>query len=60
MNIGDRVEIPCYCDLWMRGAMYGVIVKIKDTVATVKMDHPQVKRAVRVVLKDCKSLERGK
>ena len=55
-KVGDRVEIPCYCDLWMRGAQYGVIRKISRDGVTVKMDHPQVKKCVRVIVTDCKKI----
>ena len=66
--VGALVEIPAYCDLWMRGARFGVVHSVragrgnyldpKDlrgaTVARVKMDHPQVKKLARVVLDDCR------
>ena len=47
---GERVEISPACDLWMRGAKYGVIRNIKQGVATIKMDHPSVKRLVKLPL----------
>jgi hypothetical protein len=29
MKIGDRVEIPVWSDLWMRGDRYGEVIAIK-------------------------------
>ncbi len=45
---GDRVEIPCYYDLWMQGARYGTIKSIKGDEAKIRMDNKQVKRLVVV------------
>lgn len=44
--LGIRVEISPSHDLWMQGARFGTIRKIDTArgLATVKMDHPQVKR----------------
>lgn len=52
--IGTRVEIPVHYDMWMRGARFGTVTGFrygKDGVSDsllVKMDHPQVKRRLRV------------
>lgn len=52
--VGKRVEIPVHHDMWMRGARTGVITSVgkgKPGVSAfvrVKMDHPQVRRRVRV------------
>lgn len=48
--LGKRVEIPVHYDMWMRGARFGKVSSIgKDgEFVRVQMDHPQVKRRVRV------------
>jgi hypothetical protein len=44
-----RIEIPVHYDLWMRGARFGDVRDYKkDGTWMVKMDHPQVKRLVRI------------
>jgi hypothetical protein len=46
---GDHVELHPGLDLWMRGARYGTIKKISvDGIATVKMDHPGIKKLQRI------------
>jgi hypothetical protein len=52
--VGRRVEIPVHFDLWMRGARFGVVTSFgRDAkYVLVKMDHPQVKRQVRVARVD--------
>ena len=61
--VGKRVEIAPHYDLWMRGARHGVIHSVSVPRATLaaqpdlvrlKMDHPQVKRLIRVYLDDVK------
>lgn len=66
--VGARVEIPAYCDLWMRGARFGVVERAAlgsksglaagdarfADVFVVRMDNPQVKRPVRVIADDCR------
>ena len=56
----NRIEIPTHYDLWMRGARFGEVVsRRKDGSWMVSMDHPQVRRHVRVPLADqefCKIL----
>ena len=52
--VGKRVEIPVHYDVWMRGARFGTVTgwsKGKpgySAYVRVTMDHPQVRRAVRV------------
>lgn len=48
--IGKRVEIPVHYDLWMRGARTGVVTSVtKDaTYIRVRMDHPGIKRLVKI------------
>ena len=43
-----RVELSPSHDLWMRGAKYGEVRKVEGDVLVVKMDHPQVRKLVRV------------
>jgi hypothetical protein len=44
-----RIEIPVHYDLWMQGATTGKITStLKDGSWMVKMDHPQVKRRLRI------------
>lgn len=51
--IGKRVEIPAYYDLWMCGARCGIVTSVtSDKTMLVKMDHPQVKRRVRIRFPD--------
>lgn len=48
-TIGDRVELHPGCDLWMRGARFGTVVRCSLTPMDrvhVRMDHPQVKGLV--------------
>jgi hypothetical protein len=53
---GHRIEIPTHYDLWMRGARFGVVTSVRFTsdkpsaecYATIRMDHAQVKRSVRL------------
>lgn len=65
MKVGTRVEIPSYCETWMRGARFGVIVKIvtSRTPGTrggqdcfVKLDKLPRQRTTRYVLDDCKEV----
>jgi len=52
--VGQRVQLHPANDLWMRGARYGVIRKYdpQKDVFVVKMDHPGVKKLVRVAPKN--------
>lgn len=49
---GTRVELSPSLDLWMRGARYGTIRNVtrtaERTIATVAIDHPQVKRLQKI------------
>lgn len=48
-----RIEIPVHFDLWMQGARTGWIHgTLTDGTWLVAMDHPQVKRLVRIEPKD--------
>jgi hypothetical protein len=69
--VGKRVEIPAYCDLWMRGARFGTIECVSigkgaylqagdprgADMFAVRMDHPQVKRLAWVIADDCRYVE---
>jgi hypothetical protein len=61
-----RVQIPAYCDWWMRGARYGEVVKVtrkriklpgkqcfagSTEIAHVKLDSNN--KVIRVLLDDC-------
>jgi len=47
--IGRTVELHPACDLWMRGARYGVLVGFnRKGLCMVRMDHPQVRRLQRL------------
>lgn len=52
--VGKRVEIPVHYDLWMRGARMGTVTAFcygKDGLSDyllVKMDHPQVKKRLKL------------
>lgn len=52
--IGLRVEIPVHLDTWMRGARFGTVTGFRhgrdgqSDCLLVKMDHPGIKRRVRV------------
>jgi hypothetical protein len=51
--VGKRVQIPVHYDMWMCGARYGVVTSIGGTnthspFVRVKLDHPQVKRRLKV------------
>lgn len=52
--IGKRIEIPAHYDLWMQGARYGKVTGFRNgsngasDCFLVKMDHPQVKRTIRL------------
>lgn len=36
--IGARVELHPGCDLWMRGARFGEVVRVKGGIFTVRVD----------------------
>jgi hypothetical protein len=53
-KLGTRIEIPVHYDLWMRGARFGVITAFRagkpglSDCYLVKMDHPEVKRRLKL------------
>ena len=52
-----RVEIAPHYDLWMRGARYGTVLreyrgKSGRNIVVVKMDHPQVRKPIRIFADD--------
>lgn len=56
-RIGKRVEIAPHFDLWMRGARFGTVRRVKTgkdgrVLLVLKMDHPQVKRLQTVPVPD--------
>jgi hypothetical protein len=52
--VGARIEIPVHYDAWMQGARTGVVTSFRrgkpgqSDVMYVRMDHPQIKRPIRV------------
>lgn len=52
VGIGSRVELHPATDLWMRGARYGTIDRLKEDngtlVAMVRMDHSGVLSLQRI------------
>lgn len=69
--VGKRVEIPAYSDLWMRGARFGVVERVKIGRGNyldpkdprgadwffVRLDHPQARRkAFAFIANDCRFL----
>ena len=52
ISVGCRVELSPGYDLWMQGARFGKVRSIKVGIATVKMDHPQVKRLQKIPVTD--------
>ena len=50
MKEGQRVEIPVHLDLWMQGARFGTVTKVNEGIIHIRMDHPQVKRLVKLPL----------
>lgn len=55
--VGKRIEIPVHYDAWMRGARFGTVVGLAwehgsgDKIIRairVKMDHPQIRRLLKV------------
>lgn len=69
---GRRVEIPAYSDMWMRGARFGVVVRVVDrsksryldprdprgqTLFRVRLEHPQAGERLRgYAADDCRFL----
>jgi hypothetical protein len=70
-QVGKRVQIPAYTDLWMRGARFGTVERVIEgrgsyldprdprgaTLYVVRLDHPGVKRPARVIADDCTGVE---
>lgn len=57
MALVQHVEIGPHHDLWMRGARTGIVQRVirgKDgrEILVLKMDHPQVRKPVRVYADD--------
>jgi hypothetical protein len=56
---GMRIEIPVHYDTWMRGAKFGTITQYRKGKEgyldywLVKMDHPQIKRRLKLWAIDC-------
>jgi hypothetical protein len=53
--IGKRIQIPVHYNLWMQGARYGTVTGFRHSktpgtsdYVLVKMDHPQVKRRLKL------------
>ena len=52
--IGARIEIPVHYDMWMRGARFGTVTAYRNgkpglsACVLVRMDHPQVRRSLKV------------
>lgn len=52
--IGARIEIPVHYDMWMRGARTGTVTTFRrgklgqSDYVTVRMDHPQVRKLLKV------------
>ena len=58
LRINARVEIAPHYDLWMQGAKYGQIKDFDgEGNAWVKMDHPAVRKLVKIPNKDLKVLD---
>ncbi len=69
-SVGQRVEIPAYADMWMRGARFGVVERVIDRsnrgmvaaeertdIFRVRLDHPQARRRLySYVANDCRTL----
>ena len=46
--VGRRVELHPGHDLWMRGARYGKVVRVKGDTLSIRMDNKAVRSLVRV------------
>ncbi len=52
--LGKRVQIPVHYDMWMRGARFGTVTGYRNGKSGqsdflyVKMDHPSVRRSLKV------------
>ena len=47
---GKRIEIPVHYDTWMRGARFGTVKSVgrDGECVTVEMDHPQIRKLLKV------------
>lgn len=51
---GQRIEIPAHYDAWARGARFGTVIGFhsgkpgQSDYYSVKMDHPQIKRRLKL------------
>lgn len=50
--INDWVELAPHYDLWMRGAKYGTVRRIKDGIAFIRMDNIRVRKLARIPVQD--------
>ena len=55
--VGARIEIPVHYDYWMQGARFGAVTAFRrgnlghlgcSDYMLVKMDHPSIKRHLRI------------
>jgi hypothetical protein len=49
ISVGSRVELHPGMDLWMRGARYGTITRVRSGMPCVRMDNSSVRKLVCVV-----------
>ena len=56
ITVGCYVELSPHFDLWMRGARFGIVKEIVGGIASVKMDHPEVKKIQKVYIDDLKRI----
>lgn len=68
--VGLRVEIPAYTDMWMRGARFGTIARVRHCngrylgvsdprgagLFAVRMDHPSIKKLAWFIADECRYL----
>ncbi len=52
LKVGSRVEIPVHYDLWMQGAKFGVVKRIRDGIIYIKMNHWQLKKQIQIPIED--------
>jgi hypothetical protein len=52
--IHSRIEIPVHYNLWMQGARFGLVTQFRhgrvgqSDYVLVKMEHPQIKRSIKL------------
>ena len=59
IEAGARVELSPHLDFWMRGAKYGTVLSVKDGVARVELDHPEVRLPIGILVVDLKRTHVG-